>query len=441
MTAPRSRQYVHGAAMGRNSQNRRARRTRGTQDRPIREHAHGPRQHAPPSPTVTDLWVRAVSFPDLDPHVALHLAEPLAKAPEGEVDRVGQSLLLGCLAQAWEHGWQPEETVRQVRRRCTARAVRLVELAVHADDDRRTGQRRHPSWVEQLHRLGQRDASVRGAWLSTWRRREQIDRRDCYALLAQVAHCVGSLPPVDVLIHPPGAGATTETTGARSHPVLDRVRKLLAKAESSEFEEEASALTAKAQQLMTRHAIDEAMLTEGRPDEGPRTARIPVDAPYADAKSVLLEAVAQAGRCRAVALIGLDVAVVVGHDSDLLGVQLLFTSLLVQAQQALAQAARSALPGTQVRSTAYRSSFLLSFARRIGERLEAANAAAVEESPSGAGSLPVLRTRAAAVDDLVTERWGGRLTSTPIRGGHDGAGWQHGRTAADSAALGRDELT
>ena len=37
---------------------------------------------------------------------------------------------------------------------------------------------------------------------------------------------------------------------------LSRVRALLAKAESSSFPEEAEALSAKAQELMTRHALD-----------------------------------------------------------------------------------------------------------------------------------------------------------------------------------------
>ena len=47
--------------------------------------------------------------------------------------------------------------------------------------------------------------------------------------------------------------------------------------------------------------------------------------------------------------------------SDLAAVELLFTSLLVQAQTALMRA-----PGS---SRSYRSSFLFAYAARIGERL------------------------------------------------------------------------
>ena len=42
--------------------------------------------------------------------------------------------------------------------------------------------------------------------------------------------------------------------------VLARIRQLLAKAESTTFEAEALAFTAKAQELMTRHAIDAALV-------------------------------------------------------------------------------------------------------------------------------------------------------------------------------------
>lgn len=41
------------------------------------------------------------------------------------------------------------------------------------------------------------------------------------------------------------------------------MRGLLAKAEATEFEQEAEALTAKAQQLIARHAVDGALLHAG----------------------------------------------------------------------------------------------------------------------------------------------------------------------------------
>ena len=58
---------------------------------------------------------------------------------------------------------------------------------------------------------------------------------------------------------------------------------MLAKAESTTFPDEAEALTAKAQELMDRHAIDRAMLAASSPGHTstPEGRQVPVDAPYA----------------------------------------------------------------------------------------------------------------------------------------------------------------
>lgn len=58
------------------------------------------------------------------------------------------------------------------------------------------------------------------------------------------------------------------------------MRALLAKAESTEFPQEAEALTARAQEMMARHSIDLALL-EQDPEEPEAAAarRLPVDSP------------------------------------------------------------------------------------------------------------------------------------------------------------------
>ena len=77
---------------------------------------------------------------------------------------------------------------------------------------------------------------------------------------------------------------------------------MLAKAESTDFPDEAEALLAKAQELMARHAIDDAMLARAgrRASDTVDTRTILVEAPYATAKASLLGAVAQANGCRVV---------------------------------------------------------------------------------------------------------------------------------------------
>ena len=67
--------------------------------------------------------------------------------------------------------------------------------------------------------------------------------------------------------------------------ILDKVRALLAKAESTQFEAEAEAFTAKAQELMTRHRIDRAVLNASDDlGDAPAGRRLGIDDPYADVR-------------------------------------------------------------------------------------------------------------------------------------------------------------
>lgn len=229
-----------------------------------------------------------------------------------------------------------------------------------------------------------------------------------------------------------GAMSTTDPEPG----VLHKVRSLLAKAESTSFPEEAEALTAKAQQLMDRHAIDRAMLAASDPGTAstPEGRRITVDAPYAREKFQLLSEVARANRCRAVLASYSRVATVVGFAEDQETVEMLYTSLLVQATTAML--ARGEGPATRTRR--FRQSFLVAFAIRIGQRLEEADREVVAEADRahGGGVLPVLASRAAAVeahlDELFPDLQHRRVV---VR---DAAGWEAGTVAADRARLGRD---
>lgn len=373
------------------------------------------------------------------------LARRLCEVSASSADAAGERALLEQLELLWRHGWQPAELRRQARRSGSAASTRVLELAIRADHEQRAGQRMHESWIDQVAALGQGEVSLRGSWLATWRDREGVGRFDSYLEAAVALASIAFLPPLDVLIPPPGADPTCTYAGPSSagsdDPVLRRIRKLLSKAESTEFESEASALTAKAQHLMTRHAIDQAMIAAHGPPDGPRMIRLPIDAPYADAKSLLLAIVAEASRSRAVFLEQLAMSTVVGHEEDLRGVEILYTSLLVQASRALTEAAHTAPAGTRVRSQSYRSSFYVAFAHRIGERLDIANAEEFTRAEANSARfLPVLRAREDAVEEFVNERYGDNLEATRVRQGHNYEGWDHGRRAADDAPLHAGEL-
>lgn len=139
--------------------------------------------------------------------------------------------------------------------------------------------------------------------------------------------------------------------------MLARVRALLAKAESTTFDEEAEALTAKAQELIARHALDEAALHDAGDVGDPSVRRIPLDPPYAKAKAFLLNEVADANRCRAVHSDDCGWVTVFGYDGDLHAVELLTTSLFAQATAAMARhgSRRDATGRSRTRSSGARS--------------------------------------------------------------------------------------
>ncbi len=237
------------------------------------------------------------------------------------------------------------------------------------------------------------------------------------------------------------------TTDPRTHPTsaanppddawLTRVQGLIAKAESTEFPDEAEALLAKAQELMSRHAIDAAMLERaGRRQRDELTSvALVVEAPYATAKATLLGAVARANGCQTIRTSGgrgSQHCVLVGHASDLAGAQALYAALSVHAVRSMLAA--PVPPHDTARR--FRHAFLVAFAARIGVRLAAATRAATHEAEAATGGQAglVLVQRERAVEQAVRQQFP-RLRSSRISGS-SGAGFAQGRRAADRAALG-----
>lgn len=221
--------------------------------------------------------------------------------------------------------------------------------------------------------------------------------------------------------------------------ILGRVRALLAKAESTTFEAEAEALTAKAQELIAKHNIDqrlvEARSGDHRPREVPGLRNVPIADPYSGAKAMLLTQIAMANGAQAVWVKPEGYCAVVGFDDDTEAVDLLFTSLLVQATAVMLAAGAQRDRYGRSRTRSFRHSFLVSFASRIGERLQETTQSVVDEAIAEYGSdlLPVLASREEAVDLRVKKvfpqirRQGTRASNS--------AGWTAGRIAADNAKL------
>jgi hypothetical protein len=376
--------------------------------------------------------------------VTPHVVARLCALDQALVSEESERFALRLVGALWSRGWQPSELVRQVQRATNATAVGLTRVTIAADHIRRQSGTVDQRWVDQLRRHAPSWVESTAGWLRAWVEGEKLERHDAISAVVALLQCLTRLPSIPVLIPPPGtapgAGTATPHRASATDPILERVRALLAKAESTTFEAEAEAFTAKAQELMTRHAIDAAMVStlDPRP-EAPITIRIPIDDPYVDAKSLLLQFVAENSRCRAVFYDRLAMSALIGFAADITATEMLFTSLLVQANTAIRSSGASAQAGAHTRSRAYRSAFLVAFAHRIRERLAEINAGVLADINAPRSILPVLAARASAVDEAVEEMFG-ELRASRVRGGYDPAGWAGGQLAADRARLAFGDL-
>jgi hypothetical protein len=304
------------------------------------------------------------------------------------------------------------------------------------------------------------DGDYLAAWYALGRDAEFIA---VIATAVETLHAFQYLPPIERLLPLPGqargpakAGAPGKSgvpgPGAADERMLGRIRALLAKAEATEFAEEAEALSARAQQLMAKYSIDHALLAaESGDEEAAGGRRIAVDNPYEAAKVTLLQTVAAANRARVVWSQEIGLVTVIGFPADLDAVELLFTSLLVQANTAMLRTGGKRDEYGRSRTRAFRQSFLVSYAIRIGERLAEAARHAEQEAVAehavpagtaagpgrsrGADLVPFLAAREEAVDDAVDEMFGERLTRSRSVRVTDAEGWTSGRAAADLASL------
>ena len=167
--------------------------------------------------------------------------------------------------------------------------------------------------------------------------------------------------------------------------LLDRVRKLLAKAEDDGVTpHEAEALTAKAADLMARYGIDRARLGALHPETDQPSDRVfSLDNPWAAMKAHLLSGLASALRCQCVLLARREPGTrlhVFGYASDIERADILFTSLLVQMARGLAA---QVIPHSAPSAKAWRRSWMLGYSSAVVSRVRAAERDAAEAADAG----------------------------------------------------------
>src|SRR5262245_10478779 len=155
--------------------------------------------------------------------------------------------------------------------------------------------------------------------------------------------------------------------------LLDRVRKLLAKAEAEGVTAaEAQALTAKAAELMAKYGIDRALLAATRPEtDKPDNRIVEIYNPWARVQAHLLCGLAAALRCQCILLpaaSGQRVHVF-GYASDIERTDVLYTSVLIQMWHGLVA---TEVPANAYSVRAWRRSWLLGFAAAVIARVRSA---------------------------------------------------------------------
>lgn len=378
---------------------------------------------------------------------------------QAQVDRCLHGFLHGLIRSAWERGWTPADVVQHGRRRLDP-GVEPLLLAVIASEHRSYPDSTiDPRWADQLTEVGLARPFA-ALDLTAWGQRERLGRYLALRTALALAGFLQTMPGLARLFPLPGTaspgpaspgtagpgtgGPGTANCGAAARPaavdqkMLARIRALLAKAEATDFPDEAEALSAKAQELMAKFSLDRALVDAG-PDLGSSdnsgARRLWVETPYVSAKAQLVGVVAAANRCRTVSMDKLAVVTIVGAELDLQLTELLSTSLLVQANRAMLAAGQHVGQYGESRTRSFRQSFLMAYAQRIGERLQATAEATKAAVPAAEADLllPVLSRREEQIDRLFTKLFPDTvMRRTRVS---NGAGWAAGLTAADLARL------
>lgn len=345
------------------------------------------------------------------------------------------------LAPLWHGWWQPRDLLRYMGRLtlttpATARKRLLGVFIVDSLSTYFSEDTVPEEFIDQLEDVG--------AYPQWWGTDDSIvtevmlpNLQDVTTLLIEFLLSLSAPALLQPVGPRPGEPQSVKVSSGQSK-VLEKVRAMLAKAESTEFVEEAETFTAAAQRLIAKHSIDEAMLAAGKHDPGdkPEFRRLPVDAPYAGRKVDILAAVGSANRCQVIWFNELGSATVTGYQTDIDATEALFTSLLVQVTRAMkAEGNRHTRAGGS-RTRTFRESFLQGFTNRIFERLNEQTDDVVATANDRDALLPVLAAREEEVTKTFAEAFPDAYHKNSRVSRYDPEGWAKGTAAGDAANLG-----
>jgi hypothetical protein len=335
-----------------------------------------------------------------------------------------RSLLADLVRTVTSHGWSPSDIAEVTRRLATSAHVPYAVGLLEERASRYEQSRLPVAWRDDLRGAGKAAAL-------------QLDNPPGMQLALELAATLAQLPAIPAVVPAPGTDDPKATATPADAKVLARVQALLAKAEATEFDEEAEALSAKAQELVSRHALEQLLASAGDGEDfRPVVRRLWLENPYVVPKAMLVDVVADANRCRSVVTEAFGFCTLVGAPADLAAVEVLVPSLLVQAHAAMSRFGRQADRRGTSRTRSFRQSFLLAYAGRIGERLRAADDEVRTRTGRSGELLPVLARHRGQVDAVCDELF--PHVTSKARSPSNALGWAAGRAAADEALFGAD---
>ena len=230
--------------------------------------------------------------------------------------------------------------------------------------------------------------------------------------------------------------------------IEEKIRLLIAKAESTEYEAERDAFLAAATRLMVKFGVEEAELRASGKAPGEKIVQESVEFTgnySADLISTGTWIAASLGDLRTLKSKNHNGMVrflyVIGHESDVRFARTLIQSLEAQARAALRRWQREQRKGSrwgsltdQEKFVANRS-FLLGYGSRAGVRVQEARRSAQDDSQPSPGAALVLASRQDEVNAWVEEQYPALRTTTQRRRTVDPGAFRVGSLAANSADL------
>lgn len=231
--------------------------------------------------------------------------------------------------------------------------------------------------------------------------------------------------------------------------IIDKIHKLLAKAERTDNADEAEAFSAKAAELMERHTIDQSVLHRSKADpSGVVEFMIDVSGAYyiglrdfavhiGDALGFKVLIHQAGGKNKQVAWYGFADDLAVG--------EILWASLRLQCERFSRQHMAEYIPPNPLddRSDRFyeKRSFMVGFGQRSAARLRASRVRVQKEAEETHGSSVALALvdRGSAIEEWIRNRY--RVgTARSSRNRHSASGLHGGRAAADRADIGQNRV-